>query len=59
MKISELAGRLNISPRAIRYYEEKGSLSPRKDNGADTGASPGRTPGGCRRSSPCGRRAFR
>ncbi|UUZ90916.1 MerR family transcriptional regulator [Paenibacillus sp. P25] len=33
MKISELAGRLNISPRAIRYYEEKGPLSPRKDNG--------------------------
>lgn len=28
MKINELAGRLDITPRAIRFYEEKGLLHP-------------------------------
>ncbi|CAH1212687.1 2-methoxy-6-polyprenyl-1,4-benzoquinol methylase, mitochondrial [Paenibacillus plantiphilus] len=31
MKIKELADKLNISARAIRFYEEKGLLSPRKE----------------------------
>ncbi|TFE24506.1 MerR family transcriptional regulator [Cohnella luojiensis] len=31
MKIKEVASRLNISPRAIRFYEEKGLLSPIKE----------------------------
>ncbi|MEF2966987.1 MerR family transcriptional regulator [Paenibacillus sp. M1] len=30
MKIKEVAERLNISPRAIRFYEEKGLISPLK-----------------------------
>jgi putative AdoMet-dependent methyltransferase len=30
MKIKELADKLNISPRAVRFYEEKGLLSPAK-----------------------------
>ncbi|ULL18729.1 MerR family transcriptional regulator [Paenibacillus sp. H1-7] len=34
MKINELAGRLDVTPRAIRFYEEKGLLHPRyADNG--------------------------
>lgn len=35
MKIQELARRLNVSTRAIRFYEEKGLLAPAKhpDNG--------------------------
>ncbi len=33
--ISELAGELEITPRAIRFYEEKGLLSPRR-SGATT-----------------------
>lgn len=31
--ISELAGELGISTRAIRFYEEKGLLSPRRSAG--------------------------
>lgn len=31
MKINELAARLNLSARAIRFYEEKGMISPSKD----------------------------
>ncbi|MBW7477648.1 MerR family transcriptional regulator [Paenibacillus oenotherae] len=31
MKIKELADKLNISARAIRFYEEKGLLSPHKE----------------------------
>jgi len=31
--ISELAGELEITPRAIRFYEEKGLLSPRRSGG--------------------------
>ncbi|RKP51642.1 methyltransferase domain-containing protein [Cohnella endophytica] len=30
MRITEVANKLNISPRAIRFYEEKGLLSPAK-----------------------------
>ncbi|WP_082084223.1 MerR family transcriptional regulator [Paenibacillus beijingensis] len=30
MRIKELADKLNISPRAVRFYEEKGILSPSK-----------------------------
>lgn len=30
MKIKEVADKLNISPRAIRFYEQKGLLSPSK-----------------------------
>lgn len=30
MKIKEMADRLNISPRAIRFYEEKGLVAPAK-----------------------------
>lgn len=30
MKIKDIADRLNISPRAIRFYEEKGLLAPGK-----------------------------
>lgn len=30
MKIKEVANKLNISPRAIRFYEEKGLISPVK-----------------------------
>jgi putative AdoMet-dependent methyltransferase len=30
MKINEIAKKLNISPRAIRFYEEKGLISPQK-----------------------------
>lgn len=30
MKIKEMADRLNISPRAIRFYEEKGLIAPAK-----------------------------
>lgn len=30
MKIKEIAERLNISPRAIRFYEEKGLVTPTK-----------------------------
>lgn len=30
MKINEIAKKLNISPRAIRFYEEKGLISPYK-----------------------------
>lgn len=31
--ISQLAGELGISPRSIRFYEEKGLLSPQRTNG--------------------------
>ncbi|NOU97744.1 methyltransferase domain-containing protein [Paenibacillus sp. LMG 31456] len=30
MQIKEIANKLNISPRAVRFYEEKGLLSPAK-----------------------------
>ncbi|MDF2961410.1 MAG: transcriptional regulator [Paenibacillus sp.] len=33
MKINELARRLDVTPRAIRFYEEKGLLHPVKDPG--------------------------
>lgn len=32
--ISELCDEFSISPRAIRFYEDKGLLSPRRINGA-------------------------
>ena len=32
--IRDLAGQFGISPRAIRFYESKGLLSPRRVNGA-------------------------
>lgn len=31
--ITELAGELDVSPRAIRFYEDKGLLTPRRING--------------------------
>jgi len=31
--ISDLAGELDITPRAIRFYEEKGLISPRRSSG--------------------------
>ncbi len=31
MKIKELAEKLNITPRAIRFYEEKGLIAPQKE----------------------------
>ncbi|MGO9016927.1 MAG: MerR family transcriptional regulator [Syntrophobacteraceae bacterium] len=31
--ISDLAGELEITPRAIRFYEEKGLISPRRSSG--------------------------
>ncbi len=31
--ITELAGELGVSPRAIRFYEDKGLLTPRRING--------------------------
>lgn len=31
--ISQLAGELELTPRAIRFYEEKGLLSPRRSSG--------------------------
>ncbi len=31
--ITELAAELGLSPRAIRFYEDKGLLSPRRING--------------------------
>ena len=30
--ISDLAGELNITPRTIRFYEEKGLISPRRSS---------------------------
>jgi len=33
MKIQEAAVRLGVTPRAIRFYEEKGLVSPRKETG--------------------------
>lgn len=33
MQIKEVAAKLNISPRAIRFYEEKGLLAPSKRDG--------------------------
>lgn len=30
MRIKDIAGKLNISARAIRFYEQKGLISPRK-----------------------------
>ncbi|WP_233567744.1 MerR family transcriptional regulator [Cohnella faecalis] len=31
MRIKEVANMLNLSPRAIRFYEEQGLLAPSKD----------------------------
>jgi putative AdoMet-dependent methyltransferase len=33
MRIHEAAGKLGVSPRAIRFYEEKGLISPSKQSG--------------------------
>ena len=35
MKINEAAKHLNTTPRAIRYYEAKGLISPKKDEAND------------------------
>lgn len=32
--VSELAGELGITPRAIRFYEDKGLISPRRAGGS-------------------------
>jgi putative AdoMet-dependent methyltransferase len=32
MKIKDVADKLNISPSAIRFYEEKGLISPAKQD---------------------------
>lgn len=33
MRIKDIAEKLNISARAVRFYEQKGLISPRKQEG--------------------------